>query len=223
MLSAALFDYDGTLANTDAIHHACWNEALASFGVRIDEAFYSRHCSGALSLHIAKQILAQFPAVTLAAQALADEKDARYQAWISTRAVPLMPGVIEVMEWLAAHSLAVGIVTGAPRSAIEPTLRQHRVFERLAVLVTRERVSRGKPAPDGYELAVRELAAGPAGSCVSFEDTRDGTLAAKAAGLLSVAIPHAYTAGHDFSAADHIVPSLSAALPWLEARLRATG
>jgi HAD superfamily hydrolase (TIGR01509 family) len=221
MLQAALFDYDGTLADTDAIHHQCWNRVLAPYGVAIDADFYSRHCSGAVSRHIAEQIVGHFPAVGCAAMALAEQKDDAYRQHVASGPVPLMPHVAEFIDWLSARDVTLAVVTGAPRDAILPTLGQHGLLDRFAVLVTRERVSRGKPAPDGYRLALAELGLSDPGWSVSFEDTRDGTLAAKAAGLRSVAIPHTYTRSHDFSAADHVVASIRDARGCLEPLMHA--
>jgi sugar-phosphatase len=73
------------------------------------------------------------------------------------------------------------------------------------VLVTPERLSRGKPDPEGYLLAARELGADPA-DCVVFEDAPAGLAAGRAAGMHVVGI----TTTHDPSEldADELAPSV---------------
>ena len=68
-------------------------------------------------------------------------------------------------------------------------------------------VPRKKPAPDIYELARRRLSM-KASDCVVVEDTRNGLLAAKAAGMRCLITKSAYTRDEDFSEADLVVDEL---------------
>ena len=81
-----------------------------------------------------------------------------------------------------------------------------------AVLVTPERLSRGKPDPEGYLLAARELGAAPA-ECVVLEDAPAGIEAGRAAGMHVVGI----TTTHDPAELDahELAPSIAA---WLSSR-----
>ena len=85
------------------------------------------------------------------------------------------------------------------------------------VLVTPERLSRGKPDPEGYLLAARELGAAPA-DCVVFEDAPAGIRAGRAAGMHVVGI----TTTHDPAELDahELAPSIAA---WLASRNGASG
>jgi beta-phosphoglucomutase-like phosphatase (HAD superfamily) len=79
-------------------------------------------------------------------------------------------------------------------------------------VVTRDDVSddgaRTKPAPDLFLLAAERLGVEPA-RCVAFEDSPNGVVAARAAGMVVVAVPGPMTTGLDMSAADLVVPSLA--------------
>jgi len=81
------------------------------------------------------------------------------------------------------------------------------------VLVTPERLSRGKPDPEGYLLAVRELGADPAG-CVVLEDAPAGVEAGRAAGMRVVGVLTTY-APEALAAADEHVATVA---DWLGAR-----
>jgi beta-phosphoglucomutase-like phosphatase (HAD superfamily) len=66
-----------------------------------------------------------------------------------------------------------------------------------------------QPAPDGYLMAARRLAVDPE-RCFVVEDTRNGVLAAKAAGMTVAAVPSSASDHEDFSPADLVLPSLEA-------------
>ncbi len=207
MIKTALFDYDGTLADTDLAHLACWNQALEKYGITIDTAFYTAHCVGNNTYTIAGAIKKIFPNVSVSAGQLGDEKDARFEQWLTTYTIALMPGVREMLVFLAETKIQTGIVTGTPLPALQKTLADHQITAYFQTIVTRESVNRGKPAPDSYLFALNQLAANPA-EAVSFEDTAIGVLAARAAGMTSFAIPGVFTASQDFSAADVVCKDL---------------
>ena len=75
-------------------------------------------------------------------------------------------------------------------------------------MLTRDDVERTKPAPDLYLSAARRLDVAPARS-IAFEDSHNGSLAAKAASMWCVVAPNEITAGQDFSHADVVVTSLA--------------
>jgi mannitol-1-/sugar-/sorbitol-6-phosphatase len=81
------------------------------------------------------------------------------------------------------------------------------------VLVTPERLTRGKPDPEGYLLAARELAADP-GECVVLEDAPAGIAAGRAAGMHVVGITTTYAAA-ELHQAHELAPSIAA---WLRSR-----
>jgi HAD superfamily hydrolase (TIGR01509 family) len=207
MIKVALFDYDGTLANSDDAHFACWNRCLERFGAVIDTAFYIHHCVGKLSFHIAEQVIQRFPEVTITAADLATEKDQRFEQGIDTETIDLMPGARELLVYLAERQVITGIVSGAPLGSIQKTLQDHDITRYFRTIVTRESVTRGKPAPDCYLFALHELGSA-ASESASFEDSAAGVLAARNAGIFSFAIPSLYSKNHDFSAADAVCQDL---------------
>ncbi len=206
-LDAVLFDYDGTIANTDQLHFDCWNQMLAAYAVSIERAYYAVHCVGATSAHIAARIASDHGIDVSASAAMAARKDALYEAAIAVEPVPLMPGMHELLELLARHSVVAAVVTGAPSAAIRRTLDDHGIADAFRIFVTREDVTVGKPDPQSYLLGLQRLGVA-ADRAVALEDTASGIRAAKAAGLWACAIPHAFTHDHDFSSADTVVHDL---------------
>jgi len=76
------------------------------------------------------------------------------------------------------------------------------------VLPSSDEVAAKKPAPDVYQLALERLGI-TAAEAVAFEDSHNGLLSAKAAGLRVMPTPSAYTSDEDFSQADQVIADLS--------------
>lgn len=221
-IRAVLFDYDGTIANTDILHLECWNTLLANSALHIDEAFYAQRCAGVSTDGIAAMVAEQHPYARISPALLAAEKDALFEEWMLSRPAPLMPGVPEMLALLARHQIPAAIVTGAPLGSLTQTLEQHGIAHHFRTIVTREDVAMGKPSPQGY-LRGLQLLQIPAASALALEDTASGVLAARAAGILTCAIPHRFTSSHDFSQADRVCPDMRHAAAWLEAQLPSAG
>jgi beta-phosphoglucomutase-like phosphatase (HAD superfamily) len=83
-------------------------------------------------------------------------------------------------------------------------VRLETVFE---ALVSGDEVPRGKPAPDVFLMAARRLGVEPA-ACLVVEDSRNGVLAGKAAGMVVAAVPCPATSHEDFGPADFVLPGL---------------
>lgn len=95
-----------------------------------------------------------------------------------------IPGAREILSLLPASRWA--IVTSCSRR-LAHGLIEHAGLPQPSVVVTSEDVERGKPAPDGYLLAAKELQAEP-DRCLVIEDSRQGIAAGVAAGMTVVAV-----------------------------------
>ena len=102
--------------------------------------------------------------------------------------LPALPGAKEAVERLAAR-WRLGLASSSNRELIDLALELLGVKQFFAVTVSSEEVARGKPAPDVYLEAVRRLGVEPA-HAAAVEDSNNGILAAKAAGMRVLAIPN---------------------------------
>jgi HAD superfamily hydrolase (TIGR01509 family) len=97
-----------------------------------------------------------------------------------------------------ASGLKLGIATTTSRANVEALLTAaFGTSEGFHAIVCGEDVAKKKPDPEAYLLALRALAL-PAEACVAFEDSRNGLLAARGAGLRTVVTPSVYSVGDDF-------------------------
>lgn len=215
-LKAILFDHDGTLVDSEAVHCQLWLDVLKPYGVSFSEDDYIRRYSGMPTIANARDLVARF-ALPVSAEDLSARKIAVAAEFLTHNAFPLMPQARAILDHFAAQGLVLAVVTGAGHDAVRASLRAHGLLERFATVVSCDDVAHSKPAPDCYLLAAQRLGLSPA-ECIAIEDTEHGLVAAADAGVPCIAIPNAMSAHHDFSRATVILPDLQAARAWVEGR-----
>jgi beta-phosphoglucomutase len=176
---AVLFDFNGTLSDDEPIVCAIFQELFAERGRPLSTETYFSELAGTSDPEIVRAWLgADDPA-------LVAEKVARYRARVADGSTVYEPAREAVRA--AAADAAVAVVSGATRAEIGPALTAAGLDEVIAATVTVDDVSRSKPDPEGYLIALELLGARPDGS-VAFEDSEPGIEAALAAGVRCVAV-----------------------------------
>ncbi|MFF0093778.1 HAD family hydrolase [Streptomyces canus] len=194
---ALLFDNDGTLVSSLESVHRCWTRWAEEFGITAEE-FARVELHGRPAVEIAADLL---PA-DVVPQALARIEQLEVED-VPNGGVHLLPGTRAFLDALPADRWAV--VTSATRRLAEARLEAVGILPKT--LVAADDVTRGKPDPEPYLLAARELGVDPA-RCVVFEDAPAGLRAGRAAGMTTVALTTTHQA-HEL-VADLVVENLSA-------------
>jgi HAD superfamily hydrolase (TIGR01509 family) len=208
-----LFDLDGTLTDTDALHLKAYRTLLARSGRSITEAEYKTRIMGAANEAIMAWL---FPDQPLARHlAIAEEKERLFRSY-ADRMEPLA-GLVDLLAWAQARGLKTAVVTNAPRANAEMMLGALGLSARFPVLVLGDELARGKPDPLPYLTALERLDAEPR-DALAFEDSRSGVQAASAAGIETIGMLTGLDAAtlRDHGAAATI---RDFADPWLTAKL----
>jgi beta-phosphoglucomutase-like phosphatase (HAD superfamily) len=205
-IGAILFDMDGVLMDSEPLHLRATQLTLGdrarSFTARDNEAFI-----GATDPEMFRVLRIMFDLEPSTAE-LVSRKREHLIALVRAEGRRL-PGVPEVPLQLRGAGLRLGLVSASARPVIDAVLEAVGLSGSFDTVVSGDEVARGKPAPDGFLMAARRLAMDPE-RCFVVEDSRNGVLAAKAAGMTVAAVPAPATAHQDFSPADLILPSLEA-------------
>ncbi len=183
MLSAILFDLDGTLANTDPVHFQVWQEIFVKYGIECDRDFYQEHVSGNTNEQLIANILPELSPEETSELALF--KEAEYRARAET--LQATPGLERIIQLLDRANLKRAIVTNAPKENAYHMLEGLDLIETFPIVVLAADVPPGKPNPDPYLLGLAKVAT-KAEEAIAFEDSPTGIQAAVAAGIYTVAI-----------------------------------
>ena len=132
---------------------------------------------------------------------------------IYRKELPLIPGAVDAVERLASR-WPLGLASSSNRELIDFVLELSNLDRCFRATVSSEEVRRGKPAPDVYLEAARRLGVSPS-RCTAVEDSRNGILSARAAGMHVIAIPNPrYPPGEEALAeASRVLGSLEALTP----------
>lgn len=209
MISAVVFDLDGLIVDTERTSLQSWDEAYTHAGLELPLDLW-RTTIGTWG--------APFdPVVDLGERRgyplTADEVVARREReWELASELPIMPGVLEHLDAAIAWGMALGIASSSSRKWVNGQLDRLGLADRFECVCTRDDVLQTKPDPSLYLRALLCLGVDGA-ETLAYEDSPNGLLAAKAAGLRCVVVPGPLTAANDYSLADAIVESLAGVDP----------
>jgi HAD superfamily hydrolase (TIGR01509 family) len=206
-MPALIFDYDGLIADTEALVGTVLVDLLAARGITtgFESMVGFMGSTGAVN----DMAWARWVHEWLGP----DEDPAAFDAiaWEIIEArrhdVPLAAGIVELLDEADRTGWQVAIGTGQTRSRLEHHLAHLGVLDRFAQIVTAADVARGKPAPDIFLEVARRLGRAPS-ECVVLEDSLPGYDAARAAGMAVVICPCAVTRHATFPADARLVESL---------------
>lgn len=184
MKKGAIFDMDGLLFDTERLFQESWKAMADQFGQVHDPAFPAA-VAGTSGEGMLAVIHKYYPAVD--PQAFMDGCINR-TAEIVRRELPEKPGMREILAFFHERGVKLAVASSSGREMIEGNLRRAGVLELFDAVVSGQEVQRGKPEPDIFLLAARQLGCAPE-DCYVFEDGINGVRAGIAAGCATVMIP----------------------------------
>lgn len=184
MLTALLFDLDGTLTDTDTLHLQAFRKLLHDHdGRELTQEQFNTQISGRSNALLFADLFPELDAVRR--QALAEHKEALFRE-LSPLLEPL-PGLLRLLDHAERHGIGKCVVTNAPRLNAEHMLTAMGVAERFAHVLVSDELARPKPDPLPYLTGLQRLEAN-AGDALAFEDSLPGVKAAADAGIFTVGL-----------------------------------
>ena len=212
-----VFDFDGLILDTEVPVYDAWQELYGEHGHALPFEQWAQ-CIGTADTFDPCVDLAERVGRVLNAESLRTRHRAMTDALIAAQNV--LPGVVELLDEARAMGVAVGVASSSSRGWVEGHLYRLGLLDRFQAIRCAGDVPRVKPDPALYR-AVLDATGVRASDAVALEDSPNGVMAAKRAGMACVAVPNALTARLDLSAADLRLASLAeVSLATLLARLR---
>lgn len=183
-IEAVIFDMDGVLVDSEVY----WDKARVEYAGDRGKAWtdeFQRLAMGRSTVGWAR-VMQEKLALDESTDVIIAEMKARVIALYETR-MPTRPGALESVALMNEH-FRVGLASGSPTEIIKAVLRITGLDQIFEVMIYGDDVPRGKPAPDIYFEALKQLAVSPAVS-LGIEDSANGLRSLKAAGMAAVAAP----------------------------------
>jgi HAD superfamily hydrolase (TIGR01509 family) len=189
-ITAAIFDFDGVIADTEPQYDTFFNNLAAKY--RLPTNFAALIKGTTLTAIMEKYFSAYSPEER--AQITRDHL--RYELQMT---YTFIPGAREAIHYFKNNGYQTAIVTSSPTAKMNIALQKMQLENTFDALITADHITRGKPDPMCYRLAAATLGVAPA-ACVVFEDSLMGIAAGKNAGMkvigLATTVPAATLAQH---------------------------
>ncbi|MCQ3936803.1 MAG: haloacid dehalogenase [Chloroflexi bacterium] len=208
MLRALIFDFDGLILDTETPEVLVWQSIYRDHGFELPVHEWEKTIGGyGISTFDAAEHLAHLSQGRL--DPVSSRLRYRKEADALIHASPVMPGVKEMIHAAKAQGLKVAIGSSSPHSWVDAHAQRLGIFHWFDHIVCQDDVPPGrtKPHPDIFLKALEKLQVGNS-EAVVFEDSPNGVLAAKRAGIFVVWVPNPLTAKMNASG-DMTVSSLA--------------
>jgi len=192
MLKAVIFDFDGTILDTETAEFRHWQGFYREHGLELKLSDWQRGIGtwgafdpwAALPADVRLRREDLYPRLRAGILAAVNELDVR-------------PGIPQVIREAQERGLKLAIATSSGRAWVEEWLEKHDLLRLFPVLATQDDVRRVKPDPELYSLAVAQLGVRPE-EALALEDSLNGATAAVAAGVPVVVITNDVTRSQPF-------------------------
>jgi beta-phosphoglucomutase-like phosphatase (HAD superfamily) len=179
--SAMIFDCDGTLVDTAAVHLMAFREALEPYGLVMDEQWYLDRV-GLPGLTLLDQYEAELAKTPIEKVAIVETHNRIYKQNLSLiREIPRIGSFAPA--WKGKISMCVA--SGGNRGNVQASLETTGLRDLFDQILTIDDVKRGKPAPDLFLFAAQRMNV-PPDMCVVFEDSYEGLEGARRAGMRGI-------------------------------------
>lgn len=199
---SVLFDWDGVVVDSSRMHEKSWEILAAELNLPLPEGHFRRGF-GMKNERVIPEVLgwAHEPEKV---RMIAERKEACYREIALAEGLEPMAGVREILKRLHEAGVPCAIASSTPRANIDFILERMGIHIYFSAITTGDQVPHGKPAPDIFLHAAKQLGGLTA---LVFEDSLVGIEAGKRAGMAVVAVTTTHPA-HELGTADKIVNRL---------------
>ncbi len=223
---ALILDFDGLIADTESPDFTSWQEVFQDHGARLELDVWKQAIGTTIGPgrfdpydHLEEQI-----GHPVDREALTVTRRSRFANLVE--ATVILAGVEEYLADAKELGLGIGLASSSTHEWVDTHLARLGILDRFDVIRCRDDVAAPKPEPDLY-LSALELLGAAASEAIALEDSPNGILAAKRAGIFCVAVPNALTRQLRLDKADLVLESLAEMplvnlIQWIETSRGAT-
>lgn len=206
MLKAVIFDMDGVIIDSEPTHMKLENETYKKLGIEITE---DEHHSfvGATSNYMWEALKNKYKLNQTLEELIEYDRNKYFKHLNSDECdIMLIEGVKELIQELHENGVKLAIASSSPLDVIDAIAKKFQIEEYFEAFVTGDYVKRSKPEPDIFIFAAEKLGVN-AENCIVIEDSHNGVIAAKKAGMKCVGINSDPEGTQDISMADLVINS----------------
>ena len=191
---AVIFDMDGVIFDTERVYLEIWQSVFEKYGYKMTKELYIT-VMGTGRKNVIKTFLENF-GDDLPIEKMYEEKDNQLFYIIENQGIPLKEGVKELFSMLKEKNYKIALATSAKRERVEKQIKDKWLKESFDAIVCGDDVEKGKPSPDIFLKAAKEIDV-EAKDCSVVEDSPAGIKAAFSGGMKGIHVEDLKVADED--------------------------
>ncbi|MFO7896705.1 MAG: HAD family phosphatase [Candidatus Cloacimonadales bacterium] len=203
MIEAIIFDMDGVLIDSEPIYFEVEQALFQKLGLDISFQQHNKFV-GMTMPAIWKKIKAEYELDYTIEQLVEMHKKGIYQRFVAAADLLPNPGLATLLEYLKQHNYRLAVASSTNRELVKIILKKLQLLQWFESFSGGDEVVAGKPEPDVFLLAAQKLEISTE-KCLVFEDSENGVLAAKAAGMQVIGYQNSGSGQQNLAAAEAII------------------
>jgi HAD superfamily hydrolase (TIGR01509 family) len=205
VIRAIVFDFDGLILDTEEPIYRSWLEVYEAHDEDLPFDRWVQIVGSTTTVFHPQHHLEEKLGRPLPKEVLDRRLDRRTEMILGN---PVLPGVVERLDEARGMGLKLGVASSSTQEWVSGHLARLGILDRFQCVRCRDEVAHPKPEPDLF-VAVADCLGVRPDETIAIEDSPNGVMAAKRAGMTCVAIPNSITARLDLSHADLVLTSLA--------------
>jgi HAD superfamily hydrolase (TIGR01509 family) len=205
LIRAIVFDFDGLILDTEEPIYRSWLEVYQAHGEDLPFERWVQIVGSTTTVFHPQHHLEERLGRPLPQEVLDRRIERRTELVLANQ---MLPGVVQKLDEARDLELKLGVASSSTNDWVRGHLARLGILDRFDCVRCRDDVAHAKPEPDLY-IAVLDCLGVTAAEAIAIEDSPNGVLSAKRAGMRSIAIPNSITARLDLGKADLVLSSLA--------------
>ena len=204
---AVIFDMDGVLIDSEPIHIGIEKQLFDKLGIDVSETVH-RSYMGASNEFMYSDLRSRFNLSESVTELIESDELFRSDYFHRLDTIPANDGLISLLGQIKTAGLKLAVATSSSPEIANLLLNKCGIAPFFDAIVTTSEAGKSKPSPDVYLLAAQRIGVSPE-DCIVFEDSPNGLLSAKSAGMFCVVIQSDSGLIQKLSKADYLIQSFT--------------
>lgn len=205
-MKAFIFDMDGVIIDSEPLHNKIVRGILAESNIFISDEEFEKF-TGMASTAVFDIFIKQYNLPYTPLQ-MSEKQMSKLKNYIVEHHIEPIEGIVPLIKNLHDKNIPLAIASSSPLDMIKFVTRTFGIDKYFRLLISGEDLPHSKPAPDIYLKTARNLNLAPS-DCVVLEDSKNGTIAAKDAGMYCIGFANPNSGNQDLSRADIIINKIT--------------
>lgn len=205
MITTIIFDMNGVIIDDEAIHELAFRKVCQGFEVNLTPKLYLELCMGRTDKAGFEDIIKKFSLGNIDVNQLVAKKSQKYLEMLPNF-IKSYPGAIDKIKTLS-QDFRLALTSSSNIDEVKMVISVFKIKDFFEVIVAANDVEKSKPHPEPYLLTAEKLGEKPA-NCLVIEDSSNGVLSAKAAGMRCIAIATTHNK-KDLTESDLVIENFS--------------